>query len=1322
MADSRRDAQRSTRPLLRVLIGVAVGLAALNVALLLYWGSGFLLLSLEWYTPAAHTILALAGFSIAFLSFGRYVVLHEPETFWIGLAFGAFAILDVFYVLALPALLPGEESLIGDLPNTSAWLGSLMHTALVFFLLIAPIAPWPRGDARVVRWFPWSMIAGIGFLVAVASLSVALESFLPAIVVNETYTLLSNAFSIVFVSGAAVGAVLSARRYQRTGDALLGWAALTQVLLAFGYVAYLVSAQRFTFWWYWQRVLWIAGFVLILFGLLSEYVGLFRRERERTHELWALQQVTDPALARQGLEPLLHGLLERIVDLMMAHAGAILLLDPAREELVLRAAAGIPLEDVASCRMRIGEDFAGRVAARNAPFWVRDAQADPAIWNAYIRTRGIRAMLGTPMRVGDELIGVVHVDFLVPREFGRREAQLLEVAAERAALAIYQARLVEQLERRATEMDATITSIADGVLIHNSAGDLVRTNPAADNILRYTEEERAKPLAERLAALRMETAEGRPLSLEETPVARGLRGEAMQGVEIILHRPPDRTIWTLVSVAPIRTSDGTLLGSVTTLTDISERKRMEVERERLLQEVQGERSRLQVLIDTAPVGISFHLAPDGRLELINKAGEAILGRPTAPGLAATGIPAYYGAFLPSGEPFPSEELPVSRALRGEICAGIEMLIRQPSGQAIYILVNSAPVRDAGGRIAGAIVAFQDITPIREQERLRDEFISTAAHELKTPVTTIKGYAEMMLKWAPEGRDPREAAAIGMIDAATDRINQRVQEMLDVVRFRKTPAEMRRERFELGELASQVVQRMQTLTKIHTLTLQREGEIPVEADRERIGEVLVTLVDNAIRSSPEGGDIEVRVWVQQGEARVAVTDHGVGIPKERQPHIFEPFYEPVPSGAAGYRGVVALSLYLSKEVIECHKGRMWLESEEGKGSTFYFALPLAERGAMAAEPEAECIPPPAFFLCVIWWYNRPTIVSGGNMSYLEQEINEQPMVLARLLSEESQRAREIARAIQHKGPQFIMVAARGTSDHAATYGKYLLASSCGLPVALAAPSLYTIYKRPPRLNGALVVGISQSGHSPDIVEVVAEGRRQGALTLGITNSPESPLGQAAEYCLPCHAGEERSVAATKTYTAQLTALALLAVAMADDPTMWAELERMPERMEMALGAAPQVQFLVERYRYMESCVTIGRGYNYATALEIALKLKELTYVVAEPYSSADFHHGPIAIIDRGFPALVVAPSGVIFPDLLALMRELRERGAEMVVVSDQESALQMAQSPLKLPAGVPEWLSPIVSVVPGQLFAAALTLTKGLDQDHPRSLHKVTQTI
>ena len=344
-----------------------------------------------------------------------------------------------------------------------------------------------------------------------------------------------------------------------------------------------------------------------------------------------------------------------------------------------------------------------------------------------------------------------------------------------------------------------------------------------------------------------------------------------------------------------------------------------------------------------------------------------------------------------------------------------------------------------------------------------------------------------------------------------------------------------------------------------------------------------------------------------------------------------------------------------------------------------------------------------------------------MSHLRDEIFEQPEALERLIVGQWETAVAIAQAIQRSEVEFVVIAARGTSDNAATYGKYILAQANGLPVALATPSLFTIYQAPPRLTRALVMGISQSGESTDIVEVVAEGRRQGALTLAITNQAHSPLAQAAGYLLLCQAGRERSIAATKTYTAQLAALALLSVALDRDGERLAALRKLPTAVERTLALEERVQRAVERYRYMESCVVIGRGYNYATAYEIALKLKELTYIMAEPYSPADFLHGPIAMVEEGFPAIVVAPDGTIFENVRTFTKELQGRGAELVVVSDRDEVLSMATTPLPLPVSVPEWLSPITSVVPGQLFALYLTLAKGYDPDHPRGLKKVTRT-
>jgi glutamine---fructose-6-phosphate transaminase (isomerizing) len=348
------------------------------------------------------------------------------------------------------------------------------------------------------------------------------------------------------------------------------------------------------------------------------------------------------------------------------------------------------------------------------------------------------------------------------------------------------------------------------------------------------------------------------------------------------------------------------------------------------------------------------------------------------------------------------------------------------------------------------------------------------------------------------------------------------------------------------------------------------------------------------------------------------------------------------------------------------------------------------------------------------------------SQLYQEIHHQPDVLRTLLAAERDTAAGLAAAIRQRDIAFVLIAARGTSDNAGRYAKYLLGAKNQLPVALATPSLFSIYGQPPRLGNALVLGISQSGVSPDIVGVLAEARQQGALTAAITNEPDSDLGQQADHVLALHAGEERSVAASKTYTAELMTIALLSAVLGDDSELEAALDAIPAKVEEVLSAAnagiPDISAMAQRYRYMRDCVVIGRGYNYATAFELALKMKELTYTIAEPYSSADFMHGPLALIEHGFPAIAIAPSGVMMPEMAEFIRTLRTREAEVIAISDDQDILDMARTALPLPTGVPECLSPLTAIIPGQLFAMYLAHARDYDPDHPRGLRKVTETL
>ena len=341
--------------------------------------------------------------------------------------------------------------------------------------------------------------------------------------------------------------------------------------------------------------------------------------------------------------------------------------------------------------------------------------------------------------------------------------------------------------------------------------------------------------------------------------------------------------------------------------------------------------------------------------------------------------------------------------------------------------------------------------------------------------------------------------------------------------------------------------------------------------------------------------------------------------------------------------------------------------------------------------------------------------------LNDEILEQPEALARLLSVEQESIEHTAEVIRSRDIRMVYIIARGSSDNAGLYAKYLFGIANRLPVAMALPSLFALYDAPPILSNTLTIAISQSGESPDIVAALTEAHSQGATTVAITNTPSSPLGKAAEFCINLNAGDEHAIAATKTYTTQLLAIAMLSSAVANNTARLDALGSIPALAEEALLSNDAIAEATQRFRYMSQCVVLGRGYNYATAYEWSLKMKELAYVVAEPYSSADFQHGPIAIVERGFPVMAVITEGAVAEEVTALCRKLVEtKEAELVVLSNVSNALSLGRTTIALPQ-MDEWLSPIISMIPAQLFCLHLTLTKGYDAEHPRGLTKVTET-
>lgn len=394
--------------------------------------------------------------------------------------------------------------------------------------------------------------------------------------------------------------------------------------------------------------------------------------------------------------------------------------------------------------------------------------------------------------------------------------------------------------------------------------------------------------------------------------------------------------------------------------EMAERKQVEMERERLVEQLReaNERlvvtslrlqeqveearrraSQLETIIESIADGV-FLCDKEGRIIDVNKAGLRLIGLSKK---EETLLPLVdYLALLrlrhPDGRPIAMEELALSRALRGETIRGYEEIARHPQTKRdIYLLVSAAPVRDAEGNVIGAVEVISDITRMREFDKLIDEFISVAAHELKTPVAIMKGYAQALLR-AVEEISPQRRKMLEAINRGADRIDRIVKDLLDISRLHVGRMELARERIDLSDLVEDVADRMALTTTRHRIRVVKAEPIVVEGDRARIEQVLINLLDNAIKYSPKGGDIDLTVAVRNHQAVVSVRDYGVGIPKEKQDHIFERFYR-AHAGTPYDFGGMGVGLYISREIILRHGGKMWFQSEEGKGSTFYFSLPL-----------------------------------------------------------------------------------------------------------------------------------------------------------------------------------------------------------------------------------------------------------------------------------------------------------------------------------------------------------------------------------------------
>jgi glucosamine--fructose-6-phosphate aminotransferase (isomerizing) len=342
----------------------------------------------------------------------------------------------------------------------------------------------------------------------------------------------------------------------------------------------------------------------------------------------------------------------------------------------------------------------------------------------------------------------------------------------------------------------------------------------------------------------------------------------------------------------------------------------------------------------------------------------------------------------------------------------------------------------------------------------------------------------------------------------------------------------------------------------------------------------------------------------------------------------------------------------------------------------------------------------------------------------QEIRETPTVTELLLHDGAHELLAAALAIGRFRPDVAVIVGRGTSDNAGTYARYLLELALGVPVALAAASLTTVYRSPTCWRRVLLIALSQSGASPDVVEVTRAARAGGALTIALTNEPASEVAAASEHVIDLRAGQERAVAATKTYVAELAAVASIVLHAADDGTAVRELDRLPDALARTVESAeswltggddPAAEFTSSG-----RCLVVSRGLNLATAQEIALKLKETSRKFAEGYSSADLMHGPLVLAGADIPTLAIRPDGSMGRSIDAGLARIRAFGGQPWLVGGADMA--MMPRALALDLGIAEILTPISYVLPGQLLAEAVSRRCGLDPDAPHGLTKVTRTM
>ncbi len=652
--------------------------------------------------------------------------------------------------------------------------------------------------------------------------------------------------------------------------------------------------------------------------------------------LRATEYVTEAALSNLPLEALLQELLQRIRSLLQGDASRLFLVTEDGQAVRVHAFDGLGPEVEEDCLIPMGRGLAGRVAASGQAM-IFDDLTQVEVISPSLRAR-FRSQVAAPLVVEGRVIGLVDVSSVEPRHFSADDLRLLQLVANRAALSIQNARLFQEAQFERARWRATVESMLDPVAVADDEGRVVYLNAAHQRYLGQPFRP-ALPAEAHPGDYGFYRPDGTPFPPQDLPLQRAVRGEEVRGTEVLYRTPAGEDRLVVWNAAPLR-EDGRTAGAVAVGHDVTQQRRAEAERERLLDEVQRRAAELDATITSAAEGLIIYGA-GGEIARMNPAAEAMLGYP--PDLRQRPIAERLTLLhmeLPGGQPLRVEDSPPYRALQGETVRGQVVVLHPPTRRTVWVSSSAAPILSPEGQLLGAVVTTTDITRLHELQEQLEDVLRAVSHDLRNPLAVIQGQAQLLLRTLDRaglaGSEHRSAEAIL---ASSQRMNVMIQDLVDSARQEAGALKLEHEPVDLRGMLVDLIARLSGTLDTERIRLQAPEGLPhVWADPARLERILINLLSNALKYSPAPREVTVSLRREGDWVITAVNDRGAGIPPEELPHLFQRYYRgraarPHPEG-------LGLGLYITRMLVEAHGGQIWVQSQLGQGSTFYFSLPIA----------------------------------------------------------------------------------------------------------------------------------------------------------------------------------------------------------------------------------------------------------------------------------------------------------------------------------------------------------------------------------------------